>query len=321
LIQYKKEDWINAFCQVNRAQTKYGIAPHKPIFLLSLLDAFDLGLIIDKKIFLTPELLAIFIDNWSLYVESENISDITLPFFYLQNDRLDGKQWWFVKTNQGYDYKKPIKSFNRLREVVAFAFFDDKLFLELSNKKFREELRFKLVSFFFPNRNKEHKPEPNQKSNYMKRLEQEILNENFGQASKKVQVQKEQEKYLRGELFKKVIPEIYDYSCAFSGLKVTTKRGFNLVESCHISPFSQTQDDHVHNGISLSPNMHKIFDRGLITVDEDYRLVISKQIMEDANHPYSLKKLEGKKITLPKNVNYFPSQEKFKYHRDYIFKY
>jgi hypothetical protein len=38
------------------------------------------------------------------------------------------------------------------------------------------------------------------------------------------------------------------------------------------------------------------------------------------NHPYSLDQLQNKQIILPEKVDYFPSQENLRWHRENIFK-
>lgn len=48
------------------------------------------------------------------------------------------------------------------------------------------------------------------------------------------------------------------------------------------------------------PNLHRVFDRGLVFVDQDHRILVSRYIRELGEHPYSLQKSEGTKLILPK---------------------
>jgi len=60
-----------------------------------------------------------------------------------------------------------------------------------------------------------------------------------------------------------------------------------------------TNDDTVKNGIALSPTLHRNFDRGLISITEDYRVKVSGLV----NYKYSkfsLLQFENKLILLPK---------------------
>ncbi|RZF62206.1 hypothetical protein EWE74_05215 [Sphingobacterium corticibacterium] len=72
--------------------------------------------------------------------------------------------------------------------------------------------------------------------------------------------------------------------------------------------------------MALCPNLHRAFDRGLVSVDSEYRILVSSHVEEDTAHPYSLRKLEGKPIVLPEQIRYQPSQENLEWHRREVFK-
>jgi putative restriction endonuclease len=48
-----------------------------------------------------------------------------------------------------------------------------------------------------------------------------------------------------------------------------------MVDACHIIPFSISHDDTIRNGICLSPNLHRAFDRGLFTLTNDLEVKVS----------------------------------------------
>ena len=48
------------------------------------------------------------------------------------------------------------------------------------------------------------------------------------------------------------------------------------MEAAHIRPVAQNGPDTVRNGLALSRTVHWMFDRGLISVDDDYRLLTAK---------------------------------------------
>ena len=87
-----------------------------------------------------------------------------------------------------------------------------------------------------------------------------------------------------------------------------------MIDACHIIPFSESHDDTITNGISLCPNLHRAFDRHLITLDDDYRVVM-KPFAEDESI-YSIKQFEGKQILMPENVKHYPKQENLEIHRE-----
>ncbi|WP_425568858.1 HNH endonuclease [Pedobacter jeongneungensis] len=85
-------------------------------------------------------------------------------------------------------------------------------------------------------------------------------------------------------------------------------------------PFSQTHDDKVTNGIALCPNLHRAFDRGLVSITNDYTILVSKHLIENTNHPYALNRLNGRRILLPNKSTQYPEIAAIEWHRQNIFK-
>lgn len=96
-------------------------------------------------------------------------------------------------------------------------------------------------------------------------------------------------------------------------MHVATSSNAQLVDACHIVPFSVSKNDTIANGLSLCPNLHRAFDRGLIAIDDNYRVRVSKSITE-TDSPFSLKQFEGIEILLPKNATHFPLIEHLNWH-------
>ena len=96
-------------------------------------------------------------------------------------------------------------------------------------------------------------------------------------------------------------------------MRIITDADIQMIDACHIVPFSESHDDTITNGISLCPNLHRAFDRGLISLDTEYRVLV-KSFTEQENF-YSIKQFDGRQILLPNNKQYFPSQENIAAHR------
>ncbi len=70
--------------------------------------------------------------------------------------------------------------------------------------------------------------------------------------------------------FRRKVTVAYDHKCAVTGLQL------RLIEAAHILPVgADGSTDEVTNGICLSPTYHRAYDRGLIYLTEDRRMVIS----------------------------------------------
>lgn len=87
-----------------------------------------------------------------------------------------------------------------------------------------------------------------------------------------------------------------------------------MIDACHIVPFSEGYDDTLSNGIALCPNLHRAFDRGLISISDDYKVIINKNFIENKS-VYNISQFIGKTILLPTQIEHYPSLENFYQHR------
>lgn len=78
-------------------------------------------------------------------------------------------------------------------------------------------------------------------------------------------------KKQRDNSFRSRILRAYNYRCAFSGIQL------KLVDAAHIIPVSyETSTDETCNGIALSAIHHKAYDKGLITFNEQYKIIFNE---------------------------------------------
>lgn len=299
---------------LNRATVNGLKAPHKPILLLSVIESIAFGEILENKIEISPLLVARFKDNWNRLVNTNIFQpNFALPFFHMQKEG-----FWKLKTYFGKEIlvtsSHSIKSFSQLKESVAYSYLDSNLFALIQNPKTRDEIyRFITVKYF-------GKPETIHKQyGLVDEVTEQILNEPSIEYQKQIQIADDEEIFVRCGVFKRVVPKIYDYTCCVSGMRIISGYDIQMVDACHIVPFSVSHNDTISNGISLSPNLHRAFDRGLITLNENYRVVISKSFTEYPSENM-LKLLEGKQILLPKDNKHYPSTENLKWHNDNVFK-
>lgn len=112
---------------------------------------------------------------------------------------------------------------------------------------------------------------------------------------------------LHQAAFRNMVLSAYQYKCAISGLPVP-----ELLEAAHITPDSHEQGyAEIQNGICLSRLHHKAFDAMLIGVRPDHTLIISERLMAISDGPIleeCLKKMNGKKISVPKSNDFKPSK-------------
>lgn len=313
------DKYLYKLTHLNRAVTKFGRAPHKPVLIITLLELMGKGHISENKVYIDTELVGTFQENWRLLVNTLNQPDFTQPFYYLQSDKIDGKAFWYLIAKTGRMINSHIKSVNTLVNVLDHAAFIEELFLLLTEPGTRNQILSALLETYFPGTRDYYYENKQKGKGYLHDLEDYILNEPEVQY-KTLKIETEEDMYVRGGLFKKLVPKVYNNTCCITGMRLESTFGHCFIDACHIVPFCVSHNDKVNNGLALCPNLHRAFDRGLIAIDHDYRVITSKHINEDIAHPYSLKQLNGKEIILPPPINCRPSRENLEWHRSNIFR-
>jgi putative restriction endonuclease len=313
--------YLHIFSKLRR-DTKFGGAPHKPILLLAVLELVRKGELYANRIEITPELVLEFKTIWSKLVVTPHTANFSLPFFHMKSE-----PFWRLVTNAGMTIpitsSNSIKSLGALKESVAFAEIDKDLFELMKDPVNHAVIEDALLDKYFPETKSRFRTLEN---DLFSQLEVQILQEDRESYSERIEELKktlskeqfEEEIFVRGGVFKREIPKIYEYQCAISGMHVESTSNAQLVDACHIVPFAISKDDTITNGISLSPNLHRAYDRGLITINNEYVVRISPSIREK-DSPYSLRQFEGKRIILPSETRYYPSLENLTWHRKECF--
>ena len=63
----------------------------------------------------------------------------------------------------------------------------------------------------------------------------------------------------------------------------------------HIVPFAVSHNDTVSNGISLGPNLHRAFDRGLVSLNSELKVIVSNSFTENESNS-SIKVMRAKRL-------------------------
>lgn len=119
-------------------------------------------------------------------------------------------------------------------------------------------------------------------------------------------------------VFRQMTLQNYRSACCITGTPLP-----QLLTASHIKPWAASKADeklNPANGLCLVKTQDSAFDKGLITLDESYRVVLSKSIrdhMTVRSIEENFIRFEGKKITQP--LRFSPSQEFLEYHRETVF--
>jgi putative restriction endonuclease len=120
--------------------------------------------------------------------------------------------------------------------------------------------------------------------------------------------------------FRKTILALYNYRCCITGNPIPL-----LLTASHILPWSQFPEQRLnpHNGLCLARTHDTAFDRGLISFDEDLRLIIGHEIEKKAQDQGSetlalnFINYRGKTLNVP--ARFSPDLDFLNYHRYHIF--
>ncbi|MBX6321001.1 MAG: HNH endonuclease [Rhodospirillaceae bacterium] len=121
---------------------------------------------------------------------------------------------------------------------------------------------------------------------------------------------------FRDAAFAAAVKEAYEGTCAVTGIRLINGGGRTEVQAAHIRPVADRGPDSVRNGIALSGTIHWMFDRGLISITDDYRILLAKGRVPDQVEKLVLPE---RRLRLPANPNLLPHPQFLRYHRARVF--
>jgi putative restriction endonuclease len=122
----------------------------------------------------------------------------------------------------------------------------------------------------------------------------------------------------RSASFRRYILENYEETCAVCGIKFITSSGISIIDAAHILPFSKFRNDNVRNGIALCKTHHWLFDSGLLSVDEQYRVIVTDSIEIEVPEKV-VSRFHKESIILPRDTARYPSVVALDWHRKNVF--
>ncbi len=110
------------------------------------------------------------------------------------------------------------------------------------------------------------------------------------------------------ESFRRLLLKAYSRKCCITG-----EEEESVLEAAHIQAYISKESNHVQNGLLFRVDFHRLFDQGLITINEDFQICVSKKLNSDY-----YRKFNGKQISLPKD-DYKPSLNAIRWHNKNVF--
>jgi len=115
--------------------------------------------------------------------------------------------------------------------------------------------------------------------------------------------------------FRVLITDTYQRRCA-----VTGERALPVLEAAHIRPVKGGGQHRVDNGLLLRSDLHRLYDRGYVTVTPDYKFAVSRRLKDEFQNGEPYYPLAGKEIWLPEASELRPRREFLEWHAETVFR-
>lgn len=282
-----------------RVDRSKGVAPHKPLLLLVVIDLIRSQQLSDQYLKLTPDLAFRFAAFWSIVAHRRSQPpDVRLPFHHIKSSKL-----WTTLTAEGKESKH--------RDETMCIRLSDEFYSALQSTDFQQAAVYTLIKTYFSHNEQVALYElagvvPIEDGSALDVLAQ--------------QADKESRASGRTARFRVDVVAAYCHTCALTGYRITTVTGHSIVDAAHIHQFASSRNDDPQNGIALCKNAHWLFDLGLWSIDDSYRVIVAKAAYdEDCPTQDSLRSMEGRQLLLPRDERLWPSKKNLAWHRDRCF--
>lgn len=115
--------------------------------------------------------------------------------------------------------------------------------------------------------------------------------------------------------FKVLVTDAYMRRCA-----VTEEKILPVLEAAHIKPYSKGGEHRIDNGVLLRSDMHRLFDKGYMTITTDLHIEMSQRIKDEFDNGKYYFTFHGKEISRPMQHFDQPAKEFLEWHNENVFK-
>lgn len=114
--------------------------------------------------------------------------------------------------------------------------------------------------------------------------------------------------------FRVLVTDTYERRCAVTGEKVLP-----VLEAAHIRPVSDGGRHEISNGLLLRSDLHRLFDRGYLTVTPGLQVMVSRKLRDDFHNGEEYMQLRGAKLWVPRSTVDRPDPKLLEWHADTVF--
>lgn len=114
--------------------------------------------------------------------------------------------------------------------------------------------------------------------------------------------------------FRVAVLEAYSRACC-----VTGEHSLPALEASHIRPYALAGPHAVSNGLLFRADLHRLFDKGYITVTCELRLEVGTRLRNEFQNGRTYYPLHGTELNVPTVVPLRPSFEYLQWHNEHAF--
>ncbi len=114
--------------------------------------------------------------------------------------------------------------------------------------------------------------------------------------------------------FRVAVTQAYHGACAVSG-----EHSLPVLDVAHIRGYSEGGPHDVRNGLLLRTDIHRLFDRGYVTVTPGHRFEVSRRLREEFENGKTYYALHGGVIQLPDRAADRPDPALLQWHNEQVF--
>ena len=115
--------------------------------------------------------------------------------------------------------------------------------------------------------------------------------------------------------FRILVTDNYQRRCAITG-----EKALPALDAAHIKPVTEEGKHRIDNGLLFRSDIHRLYDKGDVTVTPDYKFRASRKLKHDFNNGEEYFRLNGNSIWLPTASDAKPNREFLEWHSDTVFR-
>jgi putative restriction endonuclease len=289
------EQWLGKLAKLKVDKARGDPAPHKPLLLLVVLELAEQAEGFGELVALTPELAFRFCTFWSIVAQRRTQPpDVRYPFYHLKSDG-----FWSPVDEDG----KPAVD----RRFARYAALPSDFVEFARDPAYRDRARRTLIAKYF---------QPDERAALYSLVGIPVPDKTQIASDASFKSSDDAAKQGREVRFRLNVVAAYGYTCALTRYRLTTIGGATIVDAAHIHQFSDSRNNNPTNGLALCKNAHWLFDNGLWSLTDDYKVIVAEgHFSEAGTDQMLLRKYHGQRIHLPGQNSQWPSPIHLAWHR------